>query len=62
MLLAAIHAQRDAAIALTRACARDGAIFDSTDHGNQVIKALRKSFRVSSFTPTDMLNTLGKMP
>jgi hypothetical protein len=60
-LLAAIRAEAAAADALTRACARHGAIADATASGNHIVNALRQSFRVAALTPTDMLAALGKI-
>jgi hypothetical protein len=60
-LLTAIRAEGEAADTLTRACARRGAIADAMAE-NPMVTALKRSFRKASFTPNDMLATLGKIP
>jgi hypothetical protein len=60
-LLAAIRAEGEAADILTRACARQGAIADSVANDNPFTIALKRSFREAALTPTDMLQTLGRL-
>jgi hypothetical protein len=61
-MLDAIDAEIAAADALTRACARRGAIEDSAaSNDNPMVTALRRNFRASALTPFDMLATLGRM-
>lgn len=59
-LIEAIDSVGKAADKLTRACARHGAIADSTSE-NPMVTALRRSFRATLITPSDMLSVLGRI-
>lgn len=60
-ILEAIDRECAAADELIRACARHGAMVDSSANDNPFVTTLRRQFRVARFTPTDMLASLGKM-
>jgi hypothetical protein len=60
-LLDAIRAEGEAADVLTRACARQGALADSVANDNPITVALKRSFRKSSVTPSDMVHMLSRL-
>jgi hypothetical protein len=62
-LVDAIERVGAAADNLTRACAREGALVDSTvvPDDASIARSLHRAFRSASLTPTDMLSTLRRL-
>jgi hypothetical protein len=61
-ILDAIDRESEAADALTRACARQGALSEWIANNNPSIgTSLRQAYRTASTTPADMIQILGKL-